>query len=85
VKRMMLLLALLALGASCGGRYYRVTDPASGRVYYTRDVDEIGKKLWKRHTGSVDFKDAKTGAKVTLQSSQVQKIPEAEYNQGLAK
>lgn len=79
MKRTILLLALLGLVASCGGRYYRVTDPASGRVYYTRDVDT------KRRTGTVDFKDAKTGAKVTLQSSQVQKIPEAEYNQGLAK
>lgn len=79
MKRAILLLTLLALGASCGGHYYRITDPASGRVYYSRDVDT------KRRTGTVDFKDAKTGAKVTLQSSQVQKIPEAEYNQGLAK
>ncbi len=79
MKRTILLVILLALGASCAGHYYRVTDPASGRVYYTRDVDT------KRRTGTVDFKDSKTGAKVTLQSSQVQKIPEAEYNQGLAK
>lgn len=79
MKRAILLLTLLALGASCAGHYYRITDPASGRVYYSRDVDQ------KRRTGTVEFKDAKTGAKVTLQSSQVQKIPEAEYNQGLAK
>ncbi len=55
-----------------------MTDPASGRVYYTRDVDT------KRRRGAVDFKDAKSGAKVTLQSSQVAKISEAEYQKGLA-
>jgi hypothetical protein len=77
VKRTILLLSLLLL-AACGGRYYRVTDTSSGRVYYTRDVDT------KRRTGTVDFKDAKTGAKVTLQSSAVEKISEAQYQQGLA-
>lgn len=75
--RRMLLFALLAL-AGCGGHHYRVTDTSSGRVYYTRDVDT------KRRTGAVDFKDAKTGAKVTLQSSQVEKISKAQYRQGLA-
>ena len=79
MKRTILTLVLLACVAGCAGHYYRVTDPGSGRVYYTRDVDT------KRRSGSVDFKDAKTGAKVTLQSSQVQKITEAEYQQGLAK
>jgi hypothetical protein len=78
VKRTVLLLSLLLL-AACGGSYYRVKDVSSGRIYYTRDVDT------KRRAGTVDFKDAKTGAKVTLQSSEVQKITEAEYQQGLAK
>jgi len=77
VKRAFLIAILLAV-AGCGGHYYRVTDPASGRVYYTRDVDT------KRRTGAVDFKDAKSGSKVTLQSSQVTKISEAEYQKGLA-
>ena len=53
-----------------------MTDPASGRIYHTRDT--------KRRTGAVDFKDAKAGSKVTLQSSQVKKISEAEYRKGLA-
>lgn len=77
MKRALLLFALLGL-AACGPRYYRVTDPNSGKIYYTRDVDT------KRRTGAVQFKDAQTGAKVTLQSSQVQKITEADYTQGLA-
>ncbi|MCK6458340.1 MAG: hypothetical protein L6Q95_00420 [Planctomycetes bacterium] len=78
MRRTLLLLSLLFLGA-CGGKYYRVTDTASGRVYYTRDVDT------KRRSGAVDFKDSKSGAKVTLQSSQVEKITEAQYQQGIAK
>ncbi|MFI5402519.1 MAG: hypothetical protein ACHQ1G_06245 [Planctomycetota bacterium] len=78
MKRTILCAVLFLLGA-CAGHYYRVTDPASGRVYYTRDVDT------KRRSGSVDFKDSKSGAKVTLQSSQVEKITEAQYQQGLAK
>lgn len=78
MKRAILLLSLFLLGA-CAGHYYRVTDTSSGRVYFTRDVDT------KRRSGAVDFKDAKSGAKVTLQSSQVEKITEAQYQQGLAK
>jgi hypothetical protein len=78
VRRKLLLVALLLLGA-CSGKYYRVTDTSSGRVYYTRDVDT------KRRSGAVDFKDAKSGAKVTIQSSQVEKITEAQYQQGLSK
>ena len=77
MRRTLLLLTLVFLGA-CSGKYYRVTDTSSGRVYYTRDVDT------KRRTGAVDFKDSKSGAKVTLQSSQVEKISEAQYQQGLA-
>jgi hypothetical protein len=77
VKRTILFLSLFLL-AACGGSYYRVKDTSSGRIYYTRDVDT------KRQTGSVDFKDAKTGAKVTLQSSEVAKITESEYQKGLA-
>lgn len=82
MKRAILLFSLFLLPtlAACGGgKYYLVTDTSSGRVYYTRDVDT------KRRTGAVDFKDAKSGAKVTLQSSQVEKITEAQYQQGLAK
>jgi hypothetical protein len=78
LKRTILALALLFLGG-CAGHYYRVTDTSSSHVYYTRDVHTI------RRTGTVEFKDAKTGAKVTLPSSQVEKISEAQYQQGIAK
>ena len=65
-----------ALMAGCAS-YYRVTDPASGRVYYTEDV--------KRTNGTIRFKDAKTGAEVTLTSSAVLEISSEEFRKGAAK
>jgi uncharacterized protein YceK len=58
--------------------YHKVTDPASGNVYYT-------KKLKTQKGGAVMFTDDRTGAKVTLQSSQVQKIPKKEYKEATKK
>lgn len=57
--------------------YYRVTDPASGKAYYTTKVGEAGK------AGAVKIKDAKTGSTVTLQSSEVKEISSDEYKAGL--
>jgi hypothetical protein len=71
VKRIVLALAVLALCLGCARRY-RVTDPGTGHVYYTRDID-------KRDSGAAEFTDAKTNAKVTLQSSVIEKIPKEEY------
>jgi hypothetical protein len=72
--------AILALSPLCAcGRYYEVTEPSSGRAYYTRDVDQ------QARTGVVRFKDARTNSRVTLQSSQVRKISRSEYREGLAK
>jgi len=71
VKRIALVLAVLALGLGCARRY-KVTDPRTGQVYYTRDVD-------KRDSGAAEFTDGKTNAKVTLQSSVVERISKQEY------
>jgi len=71
VKRIALAAILLALCLGCGRRY-RVTDPTTAQVYYTRDVD-------KRDSGAVEFTDAKTNAEVTLQSSVVEKISKEDY------
>ncbi|HEU5283491.1 MAG TPA: hypothetical protein VFU53_06745 [Burkholderiales bacterium] len=66
------LLAVCAIaGLSACGTYYRVTDPASGREYYTSDVD--------RDDTTVTFEDARTGRDVTLQSSEVSKISKDDY------
>ena len=59
--------------------YYRVTDPASGKAYYTTKVGEAGR------AGAVKIKDDKSGSTVTLQSSEVKEITEEEYMAGLAK
>lgn len=67
-----------AIAAAGCTTYYRVTDPASGKSYYTTEVKEAGK------SGAVKVTDAKTGSKVTLQSSEVKEISEEEYKAGLA-
>lgn len=64
-----LLIAVVAAG--CGG-HYKVTDPASGKSYYTTDVDHA-------RNGAIEFKDARTESKVTLMSSEVKKISRKEY------
>lgn len=71
VKRTALALLVLALCLGCSRRY-RVSDPRTGQVYYTRDVD-------RRDSGSVEFTDAKTRAKVTLQTSVVERISKEDY------
>ena len=62
--------------AGCSS-YYRVTDPASGKTYYTTKIDNAGR------AGAVKIKDEKTGSMVTLQSSEVKEISEEEYEAGL--
>ena len=49
---------------------YWVTDPSSGKEYYTTKVEDTGKG------GAVKMKDAKTESMVTLQSSEVKEISE---------
>ena len=53
--------------------YYKVSDPAGQKEYYTKDIDTV-------RGGAIKIKDAKTGANVTLQSSEVKEISEEEYN-----
>jgi uncharacterized protein YceK len=56
--------------------YYKVTDPTSGRVYYTKDIDHV-------KSGAVKLKDARTGSLVTIQNSEVKEISKEEYKAGL--
>jgi uncharacterized protein YceK len=53
--------------------YYKITDPASGKVYYTEDID-------KKSSGIIEFKDEATKAQVTLPTSEVMEITEDQYN-----
>jgi hypothetical protein len=66
------------LVAGCSSTYYKVTEPQSGKVYYTQDVDTA------KGTSAVKLKDARTGSVVTLQSSEVKEISEKDYKAGLA-
>ena len=55
--------------------YYRVTDPSTGNVYYTEEI-ERGKG------GAATFKDARSGSIVTIQNSEIKEINEKEFDVG---
>ena len=62
-------LTMLVVGCT---NYYRVTDPTTGKAYYTTKVGDTGKG------GAVNIKDEKMGSIVTLQSSEVKEISKDE-------
>ena len=70
------LLGGAVLAAGCAS-YYKVTDPQSGRTYYTEEIQND-------KSGVVKLKDARSGSSVTLQSSEVKEISSDEYKAGLA-
>jgi hypothetical protein len=67
----------LALAVAGCSSHYRVTDPASGKTYYTTKINDAGR------AGAVKIKDDRTGSTVTLQSSEVKEISADEYEAGL--
>ena len=67
----------MLVAAGCGGNYYKVSDPATGRSFYSTKVKQTGK------AGAVKFKDDKSGGTITLQSSEVKEISGDEYEAGL--
>ncbi len=78
-------IAHIALWTLCGftmiasgcTSYYRVTDPTSGKQYYTTEV--IDKKF-----EAVKIKDDKTGDTVTLKNWQIKEISKDDYKAGIA-
>ena len=66
-----LLVCVLSLMVAGCSHYYRVTDPGSGKTYYTTDIDERG--------GGVKFKDDRTRSTVILHSAEVSELSESEY------
>ena len=68
---------MLLAGCSGGGGYYMVREPGSAMPYYTTAVERAG-------SGAIQFKDAKTGSAVALQSSEVKAISKDDYTKGLA-
>jgi hypothetical protein len=76
VRAIATLVLALAVGG-CGSTYYRVTDPSTQRTYYTDEV--------KRSGTTVQFKDYKSGAEVTLPASEVLEISSDEFKKNTAK
>lgn len=75
--------ALLAGGCSVPhvmglGAYYAVTDPASGRVWYTD-------QLQREDRGVIEFRDAATGAWISLPAGEAREITAAEFRAGQAR
>ncbi|HVJ10359.1 MAG TPA: hypothetical protein VNC62_02195 [Burkholderiales bacterium] len=77
-ERKLLCAMVLALPLSGCGSYYLVRDPAGNTAYYTDDIDSAGMN------GAIKFTDARSGAVVTLQSSEVRKISKDEFAKGTA-
>ena len=69
--RGLLIGGLILMVGGCS-HYYRVTDPTSGKTYYTTKIHED-------KGGAVKIKDDRTKSTVTLQSSEVREISEDEY------
>jgi hypothetical protein len=65
--RSAVVMALLLISTTGCTTYYQITDPASGRRYYADDIK-------RRNDGTVQFKDLKSGAEVTLRSSEVREV-----------
>ena len=70
---------VLAAGGVVSGctSYYQVTDPGTNRVYYTEKLD-------RRDSGTVRFKDARSGEEITLPASAIKEIPREQYETGTA-
>ncbi|MGA2605558.1 MAG: hypothetical protein ABSG14_15175 [Verrucomicrobiia bacterium] len=74
------LVAMLGLAVMTNGctSYYAVTDPKTGKQYYTTE--------WQTaRGGTTRFVDARSGAIVTIQESEIREINEKEFQQNTGK
>lgn len=67
---------LLILMIMSGCSHYRVTDPSTGNEYYTKDYKQLP-------GGAVKLTDEKTQRTVTVVNSEIEKISDGEYKDGL--
>ncbi|MEO1235940.1 MAG: hypothetical protein AAFX76_04050 [Planctomycetota bacterium] len=75
--------ALLIVGATLtltGCTYYEITDPHSGKTYYTDNWNSKGAE-----SGVIVFEDAATGSKVTLATHEIRKVSERRYKASVSK
>ena len=76
MKNYVIIMTLCVL-CFCGcSPHFRVTDPSTDNVYYTRDIKKVG-------GGAIKLEDERSGKTVTLQTSEIEKVPEEAYNQGV--
>ena len=66
-------LALLCIGGCT--TYYKVTDPTTGKEYYTTE-------LQRKSSGAATLKDARTGDTVNLQNSEISQVTKEQYEAG---
>jgi hypothetical protein len=66
------LVCAVAFGSVGCASYYKVTDPGSGKAYYTKSIN-------KKRQGAISFKDQATKTDVTLNASEVMKITKDQY------
>ena len=69
-----LIICFFAIGCT---KHYKVTDPTSDKIYYTT-------KIKKKGSGAINIEDKRTGNKVTLQSSEIEKITKNQFNAGVS-
>ena len=73
----LVLIVMFILGMVGCTKYYQITDPTSGNVYYTKKFD-------RQKSGAVEFSDEKNGSWVTVQNSEVQRIKKNQYKKGIS-
>ena len=71
MKRLVIAASMLLI-AGCG-TYYKVTEPGSGKEFYTTNIDDAGRG------GAIKFKDARSGEVVTLQNSAVKEVSSDDF------
>ncbi|MBN2106140.1 MAG: hypothetical protein JW832_01860 [Deltaproteobacteria bacterium] len=72
----MVSIAVLLTLLGCAG-YYKITDPASNKVYYTQDIN-------RKMNGAIRFKDEVSKTQVTLQQSEVIEITQDQFEAAAA-
>lgn len=70
------------MAATCllaGCQHYQVSDPTTGRTYYTKHAKRA------LSSGEVVFADGKTGEVLTLQNTQLKQISREEFERAVGK
>ena len=70
---LILMLCLFAVGCT---KYYKVTNLSTEKTYYTTKIN-------KKKSGAINIQDERTGNRITLQSSEVEKITKDQFNRAL--